>query len=63
MKVDRWKEEQIDGKQFSYQADFFQRISNLLEQEKIIFGNMVTIALENSTNLWKYEIRYTSITN
>ena len=24
---------------------------------------MITIALENSTNLWKYDIRYTLITN
>ena len=28
-------------------ADFFQPISDLLEQGQIIFGNMVNIALEN----------------
>ena len=35
---------------------FFQRIGDLLEQEQIIFGNIVNIALENSTNLWNYDI-------
>ena len=28
----------------------------MLEQGQIIFGNIVNIALENSTNLWKYDI-------
>ena len=38
---------------------FFQQIVDLLEQGQIIFGNIVNIALENSTNLWKYDILYT----
>ena len=37
-------------------ADFFQPISDLLEQGQIIFNNMVNIVLENSTNLWKYDV-------
>ena len=41
--------------------NFFQRIGDLLEQGQIILGNIVNIALENSTNLWKYDIWYTSI--
>ena len=40
---------------------FFQRIGDLLEQGQIIFGNIVNKALENSTNLWKYDIWYTLI--
>ena len=35
--------------------------SDLLEQGQIIFGNIVNKALENSTNLWKYDIWYTLI--
>ena len=35
---------------------FFQRIGDLLEQGQIIFGNVENIDLENSTNLWKYDI-------
>ena len=42
----------------SHKADFFQPISGLLEQVQITFGNMVNIALENSTNLRKYDICY-----
>ena len=38
---------------------FFQRIGDMLEQGQIIFGNIVNIALESSTNLWKYDILYT----
>ena len=37
--------------QCSHYANFFQRICDLLEQRQVIFGNMVTIALENSINL------------
>ena len=37
--------------------------SELLEQRQIIFGNMISIALKNLTNLWKYDIRHTLITN
>ena len=40
---------------------FFQPISDLLDQGQIIFSNMVNIPLENSTNLWKYDIWYTLI--
>ena len=29
---------------------FFQQISGLLEPRQIIFGNMINVALENSTN-------------
>ena len=39
-----------------HQADFFQRIGNLSEQGQISFGNIVNVALENLTNLWKYDI-------
>ena len=39
-----------------YYADFCQRISDLLKQGQIIFGNMIHIALEKSTNLRKYDI-------
>ena len=49
--------------QCSHKADFFQRISDLFEQGQVIFGNIVNIALENLTNLWKYDIGYTSILN
>ena len=45
--------------QCSHYADFFQQIGDLLEQGQIIFGNIVNKALENSTNLWKYDIWYT----
>ena len=41
--------------QCSHLADFFQQIGDLLEQGQIIFGNIVNKALENSTNLWKYD--------
>ena len=44
--------------QCSHAADFFQQISDLLEQGQIFFGNMVNIALENLTNLCKYGIWY-----
>ena len=37
---------------------FFQRIGDLLEQGLITFCNIVNIALENSTNLWKYDVWY-----
>ena len=47
--------------QCSHGADFFQQISDLLELGEIIFGNMVNIALENSTYSWKYDIWYTLI--
>ena len=30
----------------------------MLEQGQILFGNIVNIALENLTNLWKYDIWY-----
>ena len=40
---------------------FFQQIGNLLEQGHITFGTIVNKALENSTNLWKYDIWYTLI--
>ena len=43
-------------KQCSHQADFFQQIGDLSEQGQIIFGNIVNVGLENSTNLWKYDI-------
>ena len=46
-------------KQCSHLADFFQRIGDLLEQGQIIFGNIGSIALENLTNLWKYDTWYT----
>ena len=36
--------------QCSHLADFFQPVSDLLEQGQMIFGNMVNIASENSTN-------------
>ena len=49
------------SQQCSHQANFFQRISDLLEQGQTIFGNIVNKALENSTNLWKYDIWYTLI--
>ena len=41
--------------------DFFQRIGDLLEPGEISFGNIVNVALENLTNLWKYDIWYTLI--
>ena len=40
---------------------FFQQISDLSEQGQILFGNMVNLAVENATNLWKYYILYISI--
>ena len=40
-----------NANQCSHYADFFQRIGDLFEQGQIIFGNIVNIALENSTNL------------
>ena len=40
---------------------FFQRVGDLLEQGQINFGNVVSIALENSTNLRKYDFWYTLI--
>ena len=40
---------------------FFQQIGDLLEQGHISFGNIVNVALENLTNLWKYDIWYTLI--
>ena len=45
--------------------DFFKGvgIGDLLLQGQVIFGNTVNIALENSTNLWKYDIGYTVILN
>ena len=47
--------------QCSHYTDFFQQIGNLWEQGQINFGNIVNIALENLTNLWKYDICYTLI--
>ena len=47
--------------QCSHKADVFQQIGDLLEQGQIFFGNIVHKALENSTNLWKYDICYTLI--
>ena len=43
--------------------DFFKGvgIGDLLLQGRVIFGNIVNIALENSTNLWKYDIGYTLV--
>ena len=41
--------------------NFFQRIGDLLQQGQIIFGNIINKALDNSTNLWKYNIWYTLI--
>ena len=38
---------------------FFQQISNILGQSEIIFGNMMNIGLEESTNLWKYDFYHT----
>ena len=29
----------------------------MLEQRQIIFGSMVTVAVENLTNLWEYDFR------
>ena len=53
----------FNGDQCSHLVNFFQQIGDLLEQGQIIFGNIVNIALENLTNLWKYEydIWYTLI--
>ena len=53
----------FNGDQCSHLVNFFQKIGDLLEQGQIIFGNIVNIALENLTNLWKYEydIWYTLI--
>ena len=42
-------------------SQFFQQIGYLLEQGQVIFGNIVNIALENLTNLWKYDIWYALI--
>ena len=47
--------------QFYHKANFFQQIGDLLEQGQSIFGYLVNIALENSTNLWKNDICYTLI--
>ena len=35
--------------------------SDLLEEGQILFGNIVNFALENPTNLWKYDIMCTLI--
>ena len=40
---------------------FFSANRQFVEARANIFGNTVNIALENSTNLWKYDIWYTSI--
>ena len=37
---------------------FFSASAICWEQGQIISGNIVNIALENSTNLWKYDILY-----
>ena len=48
--------EQTDHEPVFPLSQFFQQISNLLEQGQILFGNIVNLALENPTNLWKYDI-------
>ena len=34
------------------------QISDLSDQEQIVFGNMINIASEKSTNLWKHDLVY-----
>ena len=50
--------------EFEIKAVFpLSRFFSANQRRQIIFGIMVTIALKNSTNLWKYDIRYTLLTN
>ena len=53
----------IDRTSVSTKPIFFQQNSDLLEQEQIFHGNMLNVASENSTNLWKYDMWYTWIPN
>ena len=40
---------------------FFSEMGDLLEQGEIAFSHIVNVALENLTNLWKFDIWYTLI--
>ena len=51
----------ISNVQCPHQADFFSANRRFVGARANIFGNTVNIALENLTNLWKYDLWCTLI--